>query len=322
MYTPLTNEDIAALLARDYALGKFAFAIGITQGVENTNYLIATIKDGVEQKYILTLFEKRVEPKDLPFFMGLLAYAHARHIPCPLPIKSHSGDFITLIKEKHAVIVTFLQGRSRTQPRNAQVASLGAMVARLHAATHGYPLRRENTLSLAGWHRLHEKTGAQLDEIRAGLNDIVTRELAFLDAHMPNALPSGIIHADIFPDNVFFEDDDVTGIIDFYFACYDAYAYDLAIVLNAWCFEHRAAFNFTKSAQLLAHYQTVRSLNQEEIAAFPVLCRAAALRFLLTRAHDTLFAQAGAQVALKDPLEYVAKLEFHQGIMDAKSYGV
>lgn len=322
VYTPLTNEEIAALLESDYALGALSFAVGITQGVENTNYLIATTQDGKEHKYILTLFEKRVNADDLPFFMGLMAHLNSKGIACPLPIVRKSGGVISTIKGKQAVIVTFLKGRSRTQLRNAHVAALGEQVAQMHLATQDYGQTRENTLSLEGWHALYHKTKSGLDGIRHGLSEKVKDELTFLDLHLPKELPSGIIHADIFPDNVFFDEDNITGIIDFYFACADAFAYDLAIVLNAWCFEHRASFNYTKSAQLLAHYQRMRPLSLEEITAFPVLCRAAALRFLLTRAHDTIYAQTGAQVALKDPLEYVAKLEFHQSISDASAYGL
>lgn len=322
VYTQLTNEEIAALLESDYALGKLSFAVGITQGVENTNYLIALMHDGVERKYILTLFERRVASEDLPFFMGLMSHLYDKGIDCPLPIIRKTGGVISTIKDKQAVIVTFLQGRSRTQPRNAHVAALGELVARMHLATQDYRQTRENTLSLSGWHTLYEKIESGLDGIRHGLAEMVKDELAFLDLHLPKGLPSGIIHADIFPDNVFFDEDNVTGVIDFYFACADAFAYDLAIVLNAWCFEHRASFNYTKSAQLLAQYQRTRPLSNEEIAAFPVLCRAAALRFLLTRAHDTIYAQIGAQVALKDPLEYVAKLEFHRSVSDAGAYGL
>ncbi len=321
VYTPLANEDIALLLETQYAIGSLAFAVGIAQGVENTNYLIATDHEGVEQKYILTLYEKRMKREELPFFMQLMEHMAAQGIPCPLPVHGRMGDVIVQVKDKPAAIVRFLQGKSTMMPRTVQVASLGAMVARMHNAVQGFSGVRENALSLAGWRSIFEKIEGGLDSIQAGLRALVEKELTLLEAQWPRDLPRGVVHADIFPDNVFYEGDAVSGVIDFYFACEDFFAYDLAIVMNAWCFEGKE-FNLTKAQHLCAQYRAVRPLSAQEMEALPVLARGAALRFLLTRAHDWIYRDAAALVTPKDPMEYVKKLEFHQQVKHAGAYGL
>lgn len=312
VYTQLSNEQIAELLATQYGIGSLDYALGIAQGVENSNYLIGTRgADGAEQKFILTLYEKRVKEAELPFFLGLMQHVALRGIACPQPIARTDGSFISEVVGKKAAIVSFIAGKSRTVLRPDHCGGVGMMCAKLHVAAADFAGSRANALALAGWRVLAEKIAPRLNEVQHGLQPLVQHELEFLEAHWPTDLPGGVVHADLFPDNVFFVDDDVSGVIDFYFACNEAYAYDLAITLNSWCFDGREC-NLTKAKRLMAEYQKVRALSAAEKAAFPVLLRGAALRFLLTRAHDLLYQEKSALVTPKDPLEYVAKLKFHQ----------
>lgn len=325
VYTQLSNEMMAELVETTYGLGQLAFAVGIAQGVENSNYLLDVMApDGREVKTILTLYEKRVRIEELPFFLALMEHLAARGVNCPLPIKRRDGGVISTVEGRPAAMVSFLHGRSRTILKNPHVAGVGKALAGLHRAASGFTMTRANALSLPGWQSLAASMRGQLDGIASGLESLVTAELEYLAQHWPkpDALPRGIIHADLFPDNVFFEEDKLTGIIDFYFACEDFFAYDLAIVLNAWCFEVSKEFNPTKSRLLLQAYQLLRPLTDGEKAAFPVLLRGAALRFLLTRSYDWLHRNKDALVTPKDPLEYLAKLRFHQQVRGGQEYGV
>lgn len=325
VYTPLTNEAIAEHLTQHYAVGALDFAVGIAQGVENTNYLVVVkTAAGHEEKFILTLYEKRVNPDDLPFFLGLLEHVAARGVACPRPIARRDGALFGTLAGKQAALVSFLHGKSRTVIRNPHVASVGLALGQLHRASEGFAGTRRNALSLSGWQAIHEKIKGRFDEIQPGLEALVHAEMAYAAQHFlqHDTLPQGIIHADLFPDNVFFEEDDVSGIIDFYFACTDALAYDVAITLNAWCFERGGEFNPTKSKLLLGGYLRQRPLTVGEIAAFPALLRGASLRFLLTRAHDWLNRDPHALVRPHDPLEYAAKLRFHQQVRDVSEYGM
>lgn len=325
VYTHLSDEEMTTLVSDTYGLGELTLAIGIADGVENSNYLLLVEdEEEVEQKYILTLYEKRVAEGEIPFFLNLMQHLATHEISCPLPVPRCDGTLHGEVAGKQAAIVTFLEGKSRTTFDGTHTASAGEALAKLHLATAGFPEKRMNALALHGWQKLFNKTAARLDEIQAGLKVLVEDELLHLSMHMPSALslPRGVIHADFFPDNVFFVDDQVSGIIDFYFACEDFFAYDLAIAMNAWCFESGGEFNRTKSRQMLSNYQRIRPLNAAEKTALPVLMRGAALRFLLTRAHDFLYPEPSALVTPRDPLEYVAKLKFHQQVKDAGEYGV
>jgi homoserine kinase type II len=325
VYTQLTNETIADLAEKDYGLGRLVFAVGIAQGVENSNYLLDLMtEDGHDIKTILTLYEKRVRPEELPFFLALMEHLAARGVNCPLPIKRRDGEVISTVEGRPAAMVSFLHGRSRTILRNPHVAGVGKALAGLHQAALGFAMTRANALSLPGWQSLAGSMRGQLNAIAPGLEILVMAELDYLTEHWPKPklLPRGIIHADLFPDNVFFDEEHLTGIIDFYFACEDFFAYDLAIVLNAWCFEVAKEFNATKSRLLLQAYQSLRSFTPEEKQAFPVLLRGAALRFLLTRAYDLLHRSESALVTPKDPLEYLAKLRFHQQARGVGEYGL
>lgn len=304
VYTPLTSEEISGFLAC-YDLGALVAYHGITEGVENSNFLLRT----TQGKYILTLFEKRTKAEDLPYFVGLMGHLNVRGIPCPKPITNREGIILQALKGKPALIVSFLDGHPATPPQAYHLQLLGDLCARMHLAAADFPLRRTNALSLEGWARYAEKIGARAEEIEPGLAGLIRRELTSLEAQWPAGLPGGPVHADLFPDNVFFIGKHA-GVIDFYFACNDAFAYDLAITVNAWCFDKEHRFLPESAAALLAAYQSIRPLTAEEKAAFPILLRGAALRFLLTRAHDWLFHPEGAQVTPKDPLEYARKLKY------------
>ena len=319
VYTALADEEIREFLSA-YDLPPLAQAEGIRAGVENTNYLL-TMQDGV--RYILTLFEKRVNEADLPFFAGLMERLAQAGVPCPSPLHARDGTLIRRVKDRPALIVTFLEGKSISGIQNPHMSELGAYMARMHMAGQGYELKRANALSLDGWRTLLAKVAPRADEIIPGLASELQIEMQALEASWPKALPRGVIHADLFPDNVFYDGlHKLTGIIDFYFACEDFLAYDLAICLNAWCFEKLYDFNITKAQLMLRSYNEVRPLSEEELAALPVLARGAALRFLLTRAHDWLFRVEGALVTPKDPMEYVKKLRFHRSVTHHSQYGL
>lgn len=322
VYTSLTDDEIDRLVA-EYPVAPFLSAQGIAQGVENTNYLIVTgMEDMPETKYILTVYEKRVDERDLPFFVGMMEHLAAKGIPCPLPLHGKDGQIIRQVHGKPAAMVTFLQGSSTRTIRVEHLAQLGSMLARMHQAAEGFTLTRPNALSLFGWVSLFEKIASEMDRIQEGLRQRIQQEMGYLMGRWPKDLPSGVIHADLFPDNVFFEGDTLSGIIDFYFACNDFFIYDLAICLNAWCFEQQREFNVTKARAFLNAYDCVRRISTQEREFLPVLARGAAMRFLLTRAHDWLFPVEGALVTPKDPLEYWRKLRFHQSVSSYHEYGL
>jgi homoserine kinase type II len=319
VYTALSDDEIAAFLSV-YSLPALKSAEGIRAGVENTNYLI-TLEGGA--RYILTLFEKRVAETDLPFFAGLMERLAAAGVPCPMPLHGSDGAFIGRVKGRPALIVTFLEGRGINGIQPAHMSELGAHMARMHLAGQGYAAERANALSLTGWKTIETKISPRADAIAPGLAEELQAEMRALEAAWPRDLPRGVIHADLFPDNVFFgAGEKLTGIIDFYFACNDFLAYDLAICLNAWCFERTSEFNITKAQLMLRAYNEVRPFSEAELVALPVLARGAALRFLLTRAHDWLFRVEGALVTPKDPLEYLKKLRFHRSVTHHREYGL
>jgi homoserine kinase type II len=317
VYTEVADEDLAAFLAT-YDIGQVLSYKGIAEGVENTNYFLHTTK----ANFILTLYEKRTNEADLPFFLGLMEHLAKAGLNCPLPVTNLNGEALGRLAGRPAVIITFLDGIAVRRPSARHCGSLGKALARLHLAGQDFPMSRRNVLSLDGWLPLFAQAEAQADKVADGLADRTRRELAFLHETWPTDLPSGIIHADLFTDNVFFIGDEVSGLIDFYFACSDAFAYDVAICLNAWCFEQDGAFNLTKGESLLAGYQSVRPLEEREIAALPVLCRGSAMRFMLTRLVDWLNVPPGALVKPKDPLEYDRKLGFHRHVTHARDYGL
>jgi homoserine kinase type II len=317
VYTEVSDEELTRFLTR-YDIGALAGYKGIAEGVENSNYLLNT--DG--GRYILTLYEKRVHPDDLPFFLGLMAHLAGRGLPCPLPVHDRDGALLQELAGRPAAIVSFLDGYSVRRPRVPHCDAVGRALADMHLAGEGFALRRENALSLGGWRPLAAATHGRADEVTGGLAGEIARELAFLEENWPADLPAGVIHADLFPDNVFFRGEAMSGLIDFYFACNDLFAYDVAICLNAWCFEEPNAINVTKARALLRGYNERRPLSEAELRALPILARGSALRFLLTRLYDWFNTSQNALVKPKDPLEYRRKLRFHQSVRALSDYGL
>lgn len=313
----MPDDELAAFVAR-YGIGDLTSAKGIAEGVENSNYLLHTTQGA----YILTLYEKRVNPDDLPFFLGLMQHLAARGLTCPQPVQDSRGEMLGRLAGRPAAIVTFLDGLSVRRPTAQHCQELGRGLAQLHEAGADFRMERVNALSVPGWRPLAEQAGPDADKVSPGLANRVAAEIAVHEASWPQGLPRGVIHADLFPNNVFFIGDRLSGLIDFYFACTDAFAYDVAICLNSWCFEADGSFNLTKGQALLAGYESVRALETAEVEALPQLCRGSALRFLLTRLVDWLNVPPGALVKPHDPLEYDRKLAFHQRVVDAREYGL
>ena len=317
VYTQVGDDDLSAFL-KDYALGAPLSLKGIAEGVENSNFLLAT-ETGT---YILTLYEKRVKAEDLPFFLNLLQHLAAQGLECPVPVAARDGAALRTLCGHHAVIVSFLTGIAPRKITSAHCAALGEALGRLHLAGRDFPMNRANNLSVAGWRPLWQACAPRADTVHAKLATVIPAELDALEQNWPQNLPTGIIHADLFPDNVFFKGNQLSGLIDFYFACTDQLIYDVAICMNAWCFEPDGLFNVTKAQNLLTHYHRVRPCSAAEIAALPLLARGSALRFLLTRLYDGLNRSPGALVQPKDPLEYWRKLLFHQDVQSAAAYGL
>jgi homoserine kinase type II len=317
VYTDVSDDALADFLD-DYAIGRLVAFRGIAEGVENTNFSLRTT-DG---DFILTLYERRVDPADLPWFLGLMRHLAERHISCPLPVAGTDGAALRMLCNRHAAITTFLPGVWPRRIAQAHCRPLGEALARLHLAGMDYAPERSNALGPAAWPALLSKSLARAFELQAGLAAELTGATEDIVARWPSGLPRGHIHADLFPDNVFFLDGKLSGLIDFYFACTDFLAYDIAVCLNAWCFEADGAFNATRARALLAGYQSIRPLADHERAALPVLAQGSALRFLLTRLYDWLHPPAGAIVTPKNPLDYLRRLRFHLGTKDFHAYGL
>jgi len=312
VYTHVPAEEIDAFLTR-YDAGRLVSAKGIAEGVENSNYLLETTgADGAGHRYILTLYEKRVDEADLPFFMDLLDHLGARGCLVPRFIADRDGRRLQQLSGRPACLIEFLTGISVTEPTPGQAHAAGVALGELHKAAQGFAGERRNALDIAGWHALAAKCGEDFDQIQPGLAARVGEELAFLDAHWPADLPRSVIHADLFPDNVLMLGEEVTGLIDFYFSCTDIRAYDLAVTHSAWCFSNDGAtWHGARGAAIGAGYGEAHGLSGAERAAFPILCRGAALRFLLTRAYDWINTPADALVTRKDPLAYLRRMDFY-----------
>lgn len=317
VYTDVSDEELEAFIA-SYDIGALTSFKGIAEGVENSNYLVQT-QSG---PFILTLYEKRVRPEDLPYFLALMEHLAARNISCPLPVRDREGRTLRELAGRPAVLISFLEGLWIRRPGIAHCAGLGEALAQFHLAGLDFPMHRKNDLSLPGWRDLFEAVRDQADSVIPRLKNEIAGELDYLGANWATSLPEGVIHADLFPDNVFFLDDKLSGLIDFYFACNDMLAYDVAVCLNAWCFEPDASFNITKARTMLQAYERVRGLTHDELDALPLLARGAALRFLLTRTYDLLNTDANALVKTKDPNEYLRKLRFHQRVKSYRDYGL
>jgi homoserine kinase type II len=316
VYTDVAAEDLAHFLA-GYDVGKLLSYKGIAEGVENSNFLVHTSRGN----FILTLYERRVAERDLPFFLALMEHLASRGITCPQPVKNKTGKMLGRLAGRPAAMVTFLEGLWIRRPSAAHCGALGEALARLHLAGGDFPMRRPNALSVAGWRQLYDACRERAHKVEENIETLVGAELDVLERDWPRSLPQGVIHADLFPDNVFFLGDTLSGLIDFYFACTDTLAYDVAICLNAWCFENDHSYNVTKGRALLASYTKTRPFSADEWDTLPLLARGAAVRFLLTRLVDWLDVPPGALVRPKDPREYARKLRFHQKIKSARDYG-
>ena len=317
VYTDVAAEDLALFLA-GYDIGELLSYKGIAEGVENSNFLVHTSRG----YFILTLYERRVAERDLPFFLALMEHLATRAITCPQPVKNRAGQTLGRLAGRPAAMVTFLEGMWIRRPSAQHCAALGEALARLHLAGADFPMHRDNALSVGGWRQLYAACRERANEVQGELKDLLARELDALEGEWPQRLPQGVIHADLFPDNVFFLGGTLSGLIDFYFACTDTLAYDAAICLNAWCFESDHSYNVTKGRALLTNYARTRPLSDAEWGKLPLLARGAALRFLLTRLVDWLNVPPGALVRPKDPIEYLRKLRFHQKVESVRDYGV
>jgi homoserine kinase type II len=318
VYTDVAADELAEFLGH-YDIGELLSYKGIAEGVENSNFLLHTTSG----YFILTLYEKRVAKGDLPFFLGLMTHLAGHGINCPQPVQNRNDEALSALAGRPAAIINFLEGIWPRKPNAAHCAGVGQALAKMHLAGRDFPLARANALSVSGWRPLFEVAASRADEVQHGLRDFIRTELDYLEGNVwPKNLPQGVIHADLFPDNVFFLGERVSGIIDFTFACNDMLAYDVAICLNAWCFESDCSFNVTKARAFLDAYGRERQLSQAEQDALPLLARGAALRFLLTRLVDFLDVPAGALVRPKDPLEYFRKLRFQQSVASMRDYGV
>ena len=302
-----------------YSIGKADDLVGIKSGIENTNYLVKINN----QKYILTIFEKRTHQDDLPFFFNLMNHLNDSGIKCPQAIKTKDDEYYKLLKGKPASLTSFVDGKilNRIEPNHC--SELGKSMALLHNASSVLNMSRNNQMGFENFGVLIKKLEKNIAESDDVPIELIKNEYHFLNQNISFNLPSGIIHADLFPDNVFFANNSLSGIIDFYFSCNDYYAYEIAICINAWCFEEKSnEFNISKAKKLLSSYNGVRELTISEIDSLPLLCRAAALRFLLTRLIDFYQDTSSSLLVKKDPTEYLKKLKFHQSISNASEYGL
>jgi len=318
VYTKLSKIELNEFFTK-YDLGKLLKYEGIKEGIENTNYFIQTEKG----KYILTLYEKRVEEKDLPFFIGLMKNLYDKKFPSPKPIINKNGNYISDILKKKAAVVSFLDGRAKKILSPDDCCEVGISTATMHLITKNLSGKRENKLSVNSWRMLFNKVKNECSKIHTNLPNVIEKNLTEVEENWPKDIPSGIIHADLFSDNIFFKSNKLSGIIDYYFACNDYYAFEIAICLNALCFEGDNAnlsFNVTKAKRFIDGYSSVRKLSDEEKNSLKVLCQGAAIRFLLTRVFDFLNLSDGALVKIKDPLEYLKRLEFHDNVKDYQDY--
>ena len=317
VYTRVSEDELATFL-NDYDIGTATSFSGITEGVENSNFRLSTTAG----EFILTLYEKRVKEEDLPFFIGLMGHLSEKGISCPLPVADKNGVMLKKLNNRAATIVTFLQGTSNNNPNADRCFSAGMALAKLHLAASDFTIERANALDSAAWAPLLASCHIGDSDLDPSLISKAEERLEQILEAWPKDLPFGVIHADLFADNVLFTGDDVTGIIDFYFACQDALAYDLAIMLNAWCFEPDFSFNITKAKRLVSGYQSVRPLSDDEKNAMPVLARGAAMRFFLTRLYDWINTPKDAQVKPHDPMAYWKRLNFHFQVKAPSSYGI
>ena len=318
VYTKLSKKDLIEFFSK-YNIGKIQKHEEIKEGIENTNYLIQTEKG----KFILTLYEKRVDEKDLPFFISLMRNLFDKKFPSPEPIINKNGNYISEIFDKKAAVVSFLDGKAKQILNPLDCYEVGVYTAKLHLITKNLVSKRKNKLSVKSWREIYNRVKKDCSKIHPNLSNTIEKNLNEIEMDWPKNIPSGIIHADLFPDNIFFKKNKLSGIIDFYFSCNDYYAFEIAICLNALCFEGKnenLSFNVTKAKKFIEGYSSVRNLTDDEKKSLKVLCKGAAIRFLLTRVFDYLNLIEGAIVKIKDPLEYLKRLEFHESVKNYNDY--
>ncbi len=318
VYTKLSENDLKNFFS-NYDLGKLLNYQEIKEGIENTNYLVKLEKG----KFILTVYEKRVEEKDLPFFIGLMKNLFNKKFPSPEPIINKNGNYISEILNKKAAVVSFLNGVSKKNLTSNDCFEVGLNSAKLHLITKKLTGKRENKLSVNSWRKIYNKVKNDCSKIDLNLPKVIEKNLNEVEKKWPKNIPAGVIHADLFPDNVFFQNNKLSGIIDFYFSCYDFYAFEIAVCFNALCFEGRnenLSFNVTKAKKFIDGYSSIRKLTENEKKSLKILCKGAALRFLLTRVFDYLNLTEGALVKIKDPIEYLKRLEFHDSVESYQDY--
>ncbi|WP_455477308.1 homoserine kinase [Bartonella sp. B41] len=316
VYTKIGRDDLEFFLKR-YSIGFLLSYQGIEEGIENSNFIIHT----TEGKFILTLYEKRILEDDLPFFCSLMQHFGKQGISCPQPVIQNDGMIIGELAGRPAAVITFLEGEWVHQPDVHHCCEVGSGLAKLHLAGQSFGFSRKNTLSIFDWRPLWKSCQTKEDPLLKAFGEKIDTELAFLEENWPSNLPTGIIHADLFNDNVFFLNHRLSGIIDFYFSCNDFLAYDLAICLSAWCFEHGHSYNVIKARMLLENYQKIRPLSSLELNATILLARGAALRFLLTRLYDYFNTPVNSFVMKKDPWEYWHKLCFFSNVSSLSELG-
>ena len=316
VYTDVSPDDLTRFIA-GFDIGDVLAFDGIAQGVENSNFRLQTTAG----QFVLTLYERRVTPGDLPFFLGLMQHLAGSGIPCPAPVADRQGRLLHELSRRPAAVVNFAPGDWPRDITPAHCRAVGIVLGKLHLAAAGFSMTRENDQSLASWRSLYTDLSSLADELRPGFADWMDDELSALEASWPDGLPAGIIHGDLFPDNVFFDGGAVSGVIDYYFACNDALAFDLAICLNAWCFEG-PAFDRARARALIAGYEFIRPLEQPEREAFSLLARGAAMRFLVTRLHDWFHTPEDALAQRKDPLDFMPVIECHRAVSDSTAYGL
>ncbi len=318
VYTKLNQNQIEEILS-NYNLGKLDSFKGIEEGIENTNYYLLVNK----KKFILTIYEKRVKSQDLPFFSDLMSSLNKANFKCPAPISNKENKTITELNGKKLMIVSFLEGKAKQNLSPANCKSIGLEVAKMHELTKNFKLTRKNDLSINSWRKIFDSVKDNCANIHKDLPKLIEENLDDVEKNWPKSLPKGIIHADLFHDNIFFTQDKFSGVIDFYFSCEDFFAFEIAICFNALCFDglkSNLSFNVTKAKNFIDGYTSVRKLTNEELDNVKVLSQGAALRFLLTRVFDALNKVEGAIVKIKDPMEYLKRLEFHKNSKNQEDY--
>ena len=318
VYTKLNEIDILSII-NDYSLGNLLQFKGIEEGIENTNYFLSVEK----KKFILTIYEKRVKSEDLPFFSDLMSSLNKSNFKCPAPITNKQNKTITDFEGKKLMIVSFLEGKAKQNLSPLNCKPIGIEIAKMHKITKDFKFSRENDLSVKSWRSLFDSVKDKCSKIHKDLPKLIEENLKDVEKNWPKDLPRGIIHADLFHDNIFFLRNEFSGIIDFYFSCEDFFAFEIAICFNALCFDglkDNLSFNVTKAKNFIDGYTSVRKLNEKEKNNIKVLSQGAALRFLLTRVFDALNTVEGAMVKIKDPIEYLKRLEFHKNSKNYEDY--